>query len=88
MNEQKISVGCVCLSAKGHDKGKAFLVFTVDGDYAYIVNGKDRKKQKPKKKKIKHLKFISAGDITLTEKLQKGEEVANEKIRKLLTSHN
>lgn len=88
MNEQKISVGNVCLSVKGHDKGKAFLVFTVDGEYAYIVNGKDRKKQKPKKKKIKHLKFISAGDLTLTERLQKGEEVANEKIRKLLSSYN
>ena len=88
MKERTISVGSVCLSVAGHDKGKAFIVMKVDGEYAYIVNGKNRKKQNPKKKKIKHLKLLSVGENILTERLTNGEEVANETLRKATSRYN
>ncbi|CDZ23347.1 hypothetical protein CCDG5_0204 [[Clostridium] cellulosi] len=53
----EIKVGTVVLSTAGHDKGGVFAVigFT-DGDIALIADGKRRKLEKPKKKKLKHLK--------------------------------
>lgn len=52
----EIRKGTVVLSAAGHDKGGVFAVigFT-DGETALIADGKIRKLEKPKKKKLKHL---------------------------------
>lgn len=49
----------VVVSTAGHDKGFAFAVigFT-HGEYAMIADGKVRKLEKPKKKKLKHLEPI------------------------------
>lgn len=47
------------ISTAGHDKGGVFAVVGSNlGDYALIADGKVRKLEKPKKKKLKHLKFI------------------------------
>lgn len=88
MNENTICVGSVCLSVAGHDKGRAFVVVAIESDFAYLVNGKDRKKQKPKKKKIKHLKLLSVCDNDFAERLLNGEEVANETFRKMTSRYN
>lgn len=52
----EIKKGTVVVSAAGHDKGGVFAVigFT-DGKNALIADGKIRKLEKPKKKKLKHL---------------------------------
>ena len=38
-----ITTGMVIISAAGHDKGQWFLVTGVDGRYAYLADGKERK---------------------------------------------
>ena len=48
--------GSVVCSLLGHDKGRMYLVVKLDGDFAYVVDGKFRLKDNPKKKRIKHLK--------------------------------
>lgn len=49
----------VVLSAAGHDKDGVFAVIGfADGDHAFIADGKLRTLEKPKKKKLKHLKPI------------------------------
>ncbi|SHH15654.1 hypothetical protein SAMN02745245_00677 [Anaerosphaera aminiphila DSM 21120] len=51
-----IEVGQVVKSKAGRDIGEIFLVYEVlDDNYVLIVDGKTRKLNKPKKKKIKHL---------------------------------
>ena len=50
-----ITVGSVVISKAGHDKGEFFLTVALDGDTAYVSDGKLRKIEKPKKKNIKHL---------------------------------
>ena len=47
--------GQVVFSKRGRDKGMALLVLKADGEYVYLVDGKLRTLEKPKKKKIKHL---------------------------------
>jgi ribosomal protein L14E/L6E/L27E len=42
-------------SKKGRDKGLALVVSEVENEYLYLVDGKTRTLQKPKKKKAKHV---------------------------------
>lgn len=47
--------GLIVFSRAGHDKGGAFVVVDVTGDFCFLVDGKERPLQKPKKKRTKHL---------------------------------
>ena len=47
------SIGDLAESTAGRDKGKIYLLIKVEEDTAYCVNGRDRKIDNPKKKKIK-----------------------------------
>lgn len=49
------SAGDLVVSLCGHDKGEIFVVINVGGDYVTICDGKRRKAEKGKKKKIKHI---------------------------------
>lgn len=50
-------VGSVVQSAAGRDKNRFFVVLALeDGGYAYIADGRLRKTEKPKKKKLIHLR--------------------------------
>lgn len=88
MEKRTFSVGDICLSLKGHDSEKAYIIVKMDGEYAYIVNGKERKFKTPKKKKTKHLEFLSVCDIILTERIKQGQEIGNETIKKALWPYN
>jgi len=58
--------GTVVLSLSGRDEGRIFAVIDIiDENYILIADGKHRKLDKPKKKKLKHLKiFDDKIDIT------------------------
>ncbi|MBU5668903.1 KOW domain-containing RNA-binding protein [Peptoniphilus sp. MSJ-1] len=48
--------GQIVRSKKGRDEGKVFVISEViDKDYLFLVDGKLRKLDRPKKKKVKHL---------------------------------
>ena len=76
----------IVIAKAGRDKGKLFVVLDVMGDYAYIADGKSRKIEKPKKKKIKHLSFFNNNETRLGDDLLSGEKITNAKIRKCLQS--
>ena len=44
----------VVRSLAGRDAGELFFVSSTDGEYAQIVNGRDRRTDRPKRKKLKH----------------------------------
>ena len=50
-----MSIGQVVFARCGRDKGKAFVVINVQDEYLYLVDGKLRTLDKPKKKKAKHV---------------------------------
>lgn len=50
--------GQVVLSAAGRDSGRLFLVLSVDGGFALIADGKVRKLEAPKRKRLGHLKPV------------------------------
>lgn len=52
----RISAGDLVISLCGHDKDDLLIVLQTDGVYATVCDGKRRKAEKNKKKKIKHIR--------------------------------
>ena len=80
----EVLVGSVVRSLAGHDKGGYFIVLRIDGDYAYLADGKLRKTESPKKKKLKHIQRSSIVSKEISSKLQNNELVENFEVRKAL----
>ena len=76
--------GDVVRSVAGHDRGDLFLVLREEGDFLWLVDGKCRKLETPKKKRRKHV--VSAGVWThpVAARLQDGEPVLDSDIRRAL----
>lgn len=83
-----VKIGQVVKSKAGRDKDKLYLILSiVDKNYVTVVDGKLRKLENPKKKKIKHLMIYNSviDDLSLEEANNK---VDNAYIRKVLTPFN
>lgn len=80
----EISKSDLVLSVAGHDKGMLFYVISSDGVYADLVNGKERPVEKPKRKKLKHIRKLPRKDSLLTEKISSGEPLLNSELRREL----
>ncbi len=48
--------GSVVQSLAGHDQMKAYLVIKVEGCFVWLVDGDLRRYEKPKKKRIRHVR--------------------------------
>ena len=82
-----INTADVVISLNGRDAGKRFVVIGAEDEYVLLADGKGRKIDKPKRKKIKHIKLeVRARDINsrLTEKLKSGQKTTNNEIRRAL----
>lgn len=79
MNEFKI--GGFAVSLAGHDAGKYYVIFSMDSEYVYLVDGRIRTLDRPKKKKKLHVKMLTQSDQTLTEKVM-NQTVKNEEIKR------
>ena len=76
-----IKKGDLVVAKKGRDFGKTFLVVDVEDKFLYLVNGKERKVSKHKKKNAKHVKKVSnASLIELVKKINNGESVGNKTV--------
>ena len=78
-----ISVSDIVESLAGHDRGEIFAVVATDGEFLYLANGKQRKLQKPKRKKVIHARRAFQCSSPLAEKLVSGAATDGE-IRKEL----
>lgn len=56
MNRYK--AGMLALSRAGHDAGEVYVIMDVDEAYVYLVDGRNRTLDRPKKKKKKHVQLI------------------------------
>jgi ribosomal protein L14E/L6E/L27E len=53
--KEDYQIGQIVFSKCGKDKGKAFIVVSIEEDYVHLVDGKMRTLENPKKKKHKHI---------------------------------
>lgn len=81
----EIHIGDIVKSLSGRDAGNLFLVISLDGNRAKIVDGKFHKILNPKIKNIKHLETVFANAlVALADTVNSGEPVGNERLRKAI----
>lgn len=76
--------GQLVKSKAGHDKNEVFLVMQVDPVYLYLVDGKRRRIEKPKRKKKKHVQITNIIAKDIANKIHNGEMLTNAHIRNSL----
>lgn len=79
-----IQVSDLVRSKNGRDAGKTFFVVGADGEMALIADGRARRLENPKRKKVKHLEFLAVSSGRTAEKLRQGERVTNSEIRRAI----
>ncbi len=77
-----LTIADVVESIAGRDKGHLFYVLETDGAYLILADGKQRRIEKPKRKKIKHTVKVLRSETRVAEKLRLGEKVLNSELRK------
>ncbi|MBT3319184.1 MAG: RNA-binding protein [Clostridia bacterium] len=82
-----VQVGRIAVSKAGRDTGRVFVIKQViDTYYVYIVDGDLRKMDRPKKKKLKHLKLSENVLDSIADKLKEGTKVFDAEIRSAIRS--
>lgn len=84
----EIAQSDIVVATAGRDKGKPFLVLSIDHEYVFLADGRLRRAEKPKRKKIKHVRFEASGSGRAAEKLQSGEKVINSEVRRALADYS
>ncbi len=76
-----MKLGTYVCATCGRDANKCFLVVEIlDEAFVRIADGKSRKIQSPKKKKIKHLMILGDGDPSINKMLQSNQPVTNKQV--------
>ncbi|MBP0979104.1 MAG: KOW domain-containing RNA-binding protein [Oscillospiraceae bacterium] len=78
-----MQVGRIVISKSGRDKDNWFVVIKVEDQFVYIVDGKIRKLENPKKKNIKHLQKTNMF-LKLDEINKNFEALTNKKLKKII----
>jgi len=71
-------------SKAGHDKGKLYVIKSVEAEYVYLVDGIHKLLANPKKKKIKHIQIIKEVPESLQLISNEGKKVTDEDIKRAI----
>ena len=52
------NISDVVVYTAGHDQGEIFYVIATDDQFLYLANGKDRSRDRPKRKKRRHVQKV------------------------------
>jgi len=80
----KYSNGMFARSLAGHDKSKLYLISKIDEEYVYLVDGKIRTTDNPKKKRIKHIQIDYQIMGFIQDKLATEKKLTNEDIKRAI----
>ena len=78
-----IEIGQFAISKSGHDKGHWYVIINVDGEYVYLVDGKIKTLDKPKKKNKKHIQIVNYKSETIIKDINDGTLI-NETVKRCL----
>ena len=76
------NVGDIVLSKMGRDSGRYYIIMDVVENYVYICDGDHHKVDKPKKKKLKHIKATGVASEYVAAKIAEGAKVTNTELRR------
>ena len=78
----ELTIADVVISTAGHDAGDLCYVLEADDTWLYLANGKDRRIEKPKRKKRKHTNKVLRSETRVADKLRLGDKVLNSELRR------
>ena len=81
-----ISKSDIIESLAGRDKGNFFYVMDVEDNYVLIADGKGRKLENPKRKKLKHVRRVTRTETRVAAKILNGDKVLNSELRRDLAT--
>lgn len=87
MGLERIEAGMLAVSRAGHDKDTLYVVWDVQDEYVWLVDGRLKPLDKPKKKKKKHIQIIYTIPENLQEKLLQKETIQNEDIKRAIKTY-
>ncbi len=74
----------IVISLAGRDKGSLFFVLDRDAKSVLLADGKSRKLDKPKRKNITHVRFVSESSADIASIIKNGGKVSDKDLRKWL----
>lgn len=74
----------LAISKSGHDKGSIYVIIKEEADMYYLVDGKLKTLEKPKKKNKKHIQIIKKLPKEVTEVFTQKENFRNEEIKRAI----
>ena len=83
----EIDLAHIVISLSGRDKGRLFIVCDTDANFVYLADGRLRRIESPKKKRRKHVRFVSDFETRAGEKLKLGDKVLSSEIRRALSDY-
>ena len=87
MEPDCIRISDVVVSTAGRDRDQLFYVIGTEGVYTLLANGKDRRLEKPKRKKVKHVSKVLRAETRVAAKLVASDKVLNSELRRDLAFH-
>ena len=81
-----ISKSDIVISLAGRDKDKLFYVMDVEDNYVLLADGKGRKLENPKRKKLKHVRRVTRTETRVATKILNGDKVLNSELRRDLAT--
>ena len=82
-----ISKSDIVISLNGRDKDKLFYVMQVEDNFCLLADGKGRKLENPKRKKLKHVRRVSRTETRVAAKILNGDKVLNSELRRDLAAY-
>lgn len=84
----RYEVGMLAISKAGHDFEHLYVIIAEDEEYVYLVDGKIRTMDKPKKKRKKHIQVIKQVQSNIADKYKNGQKIENEEIKRTIKVYN
>ena len=81
-----IATSNIVKSIAGRDAETLFFVLGTEGDFLLLADGKRHKVESPKRKRRKHVAFVSECDAPVAEKIKNSEKVTNSELRKAIAA--
>jgi len=80
-----ITKGTIVKSIAGRDEGGLFFVLAAEGDFLLLADGKHRRVEHPKRKRMKHVQPVENAN-PLAERIRSSEKITNSELRKAIAA--
>lgn len=82
----ELAIADIVISLAGRDKDQYAFVIGLEDGYVLLADGRGRRLEHPKRKKLKHVAKVARLESRVAQKLRAGDKVLNSELRKDLAA--